>query len=53
MIVYSLLLVIVMIFKPSGLMGGYDFSLTGLLERIINGRAQHTEREEGSANEPG
>lgn len=27
MIIYALLLVIVMIFKPSGLMGTYDFSL--------------------------
>ena len=32
MIVYSLLLVIVMIFKPSGLMGTYDFSLGGTID---------------------
>ena len=31
MIVYSLLLVIVMIFKPSGLFGRYDFSLCNVL----------------------
>ncbi len=37
MVIYSLLLIIVMIFKPSGLMGQYDFSLTGLLERLMNG----------------
>jgi branched-chain amino acid transport system permease protein len=36
MIVYSLLLIMVMIFKPSGLMGTYDFSLTKLLEKLIN-----------------
>lgn len=36
MIIYSLLLIIVMIFKPSGLMGMYDFSLSRILERIIN-----------------
>lgn len=36
MIVYSLVLVIVMIFKPSGLMGTYDFSLNGLLDKLIH-----------------
>ena len=38
MIVYSLLLIVVMIFKPSGLMGGYDFSLSRLLEYLLNRR---------------
>ncbi len=37
LIVYSLLLIVVMIFKPSGLFGRYDFSLTGLLEKALNG----------------
>jgi len=36
MIIYSLLLVVVMVFKPSGLMGTYDFSLSRLLEKAIN-----------------
>ncbi len=36
MIVYSLLLIVVMIFKPSGLLGMYDFSLSHLLEKLIN-----------------
>ena len=36
MIVYSLLLIIVMIFKPSGLFGTYDFSLSRILEKLIN-----------------
>lgn len=35
MVVYSLILVVVMIFKPSGLMGTYDFSLNHLLDRLI------------------
>ena len=35
MIIYSIMLIIVMIFKPSGLMGSYDFSLSRILERII------------------
>ena len=34
MIVYSLLLIVVMIFKPSGLFGTYDFSLTRLIEKL-------------------
>ncbi len=38
MIVYSLLLILVMIFKPSGLMGMYDFSLKRIIERIANGK---------------
>ena len=36
MIIYSLLLIITMIFRPIGLMGNYDFSLSRLLEKIIN-----------------
>ncbi len=43
MIVYSVLLILVMIFKPSGLMGQYDFSLGNLLEKLINGRAKTSE----------
>jgi len=33
MIIYALLLIIVMIFKPSGMMGTYDFSLGHVLEK--------------------
>lgn len=36
MVIYSLVLVIVMIFKPSGLLGKYDFSLTNILQKLIN-----------------
>ena len=36
MVVYSLLLILVMIFKPSGLFGRYDFSMGNLLERLLN-----------------
>lgn len=36
MVVYSLVLIIVMIFKPTGLFGTYDFSMSHILERIIN-----------------
>lgn len=35
MVVYSLVLIIVMIFKPTGLMGTYDFSLSRILEKLF------------------
>lgn len=38
MVIYSLLLIVVMIFKPSGLMGRKDFSLVKTIERIMNGQ---------------
>jgi len=34
LIIYALLLIIVMIFKPSGLMGTYDFSMSRVLEKL-------------------
>jgi len=36
MILFALALILMMIFKPSGFMGGYDFSLSQILEKIIN-----------------
>lgn len=36
MVLYSIVLILVMIFKPSGLMGTYDFSLSRLLEKFMN-----------------
>lgn len=59
MVAYSLVLVIVMIFKPSGLMGTYDFSLNGLLDKLIlkikgnkgSGGKALTSKKEGQANE--
>jgi len=35
MIIYPILLILVMIFKPSGLMGNYDFSLSRILEKVL------------------
>ncbi|MDO4567129.1 MAG: branched-chain amino acid ABC transporter permease, partial [Oscillospiraceae bacterium] len=35
MVAYSLLLVVVMIFKPSGLMGNYELSLGGALDSLL------------------
>lgn len=37
MIIYALVLVLVMIFKPSGLFGRYDFSLGKELDRVFRG----------------
>ena len=37
MVAYSLLLVHMMIFRPKGLLGTYDFSMSRVLERILNG----------------
>ena len=36
MVAYSLALVVMMIFRPKGLMGSYDFSLSRSLEYILN-----------------
>ena len=36
MVVYSLALVLMMLFRPKGLMGTYDFSMGNTLEKIIN-----------------
>lgn len=49
MVAYSLLLIIVMIFKPSGLMGMYDFSLSHLLEKAWNLLARSGRTEKGGA----
>ncbi len=52
MIIYALLLIVVMIFKPSGLMGQYDFSLTGLIEDMMNGRLfKRKKKAGGESNE--
>ena len=46
MVAYSLVLVLVMIFKPTGLMGQYDFSMSRILERIW-GLFDRSKRKEG------
>lgn len=38
MLAYSIILVLVMIFKPSGIFGAYEFSLTGTLSKILGRR---------------
>ena len=36
MVAYSLALVLMMIFRPKGLLGSYDFSMSRLLEKALN-----------------
>ena len=36
MVVYSLALVLMMIFRPKGLLGSYDFSMSRVLEKALN-----------------
>jgi len=47
LIIYALILIIVMIFKPSGLMGTYDFSLSHVLEKV-GGRVMRGSKEGGT-----
>ncbi len=47
MVIYAVLLIAVMIFKPSGLLGRYDFSLSRILEKAINGRLFMKQRKAG------
>ncbi|MFI3250749.1 MAG: branched-chain amino acid ABC transporter permease [Eubacteriales bacterium] len=49
MVVYSILLILVMIFRPKGLFGTWEFSLTRIIERILNGKPQTIAKEEESA----
>ena len=37
MVVYSLVLILMMIFRPGGLLGSYDFSMSRIVEKIMNG----------------
>ncbi len=46
MVVYSLILILMMIFRPGGLLGTYDFSVSRLLERAMNpGRKERKSHE--------
>ena len=45
MVVYSLVLILMMIFKPGGLFGSYDFSMSRLIEYFINPHSRKAVRE--------
>ncbi len=52
MVVYALILVLMMIFKPGGLLGAYDFSMSRILEKVINYKSKTKQaKEEGKASE--
>ena len=36
MVAYAVVLILVMIFRPQGLFGSYDFSLSRVIERCLN-----------------
>ena len=41
MVIYSLVLVLMMIFRPGGLLGSYDFSMSRIVEKVMNGELFH------------
>ena len=41
MVVYAVVLILVMIFRPEGLLGDYDFSMSRVIERIMNHGKRH------------
>lgn len=47
MVVYSLVLVLMMIFRPGGLLGSYDFSMSRIVEKIMNGELFQKKAKEG------
>ena len=51
MVIYSLLLIVVMIFKPSGLMGTRDISVSRFIERLLNGELFRSRKKEGKEHE--
>jgi branched-chain amino acid transport system permease protein len=53
MVVYSLLLILIMIFKPGGLLGSYDFSMSRTLEHLINKDFLRTKQDETDAQKEG
>ncbi|MBQ0071792.1 MAG: branched-chain amino acid ABC transporter permease, partial [Spirochaetales bacterium] len=50
MVVYSLALVLMMTFRPEGLMGSYDFSMKKLIEKAVN-KELFVKKEEKSKKE--
>lgn len=49
MLVYSVVLVLMMIFRPTGLLGTYEFSLTKVIDRLRNRGAKKIKEEEVQA----
>ena len=51
MIAYAIVLILVMIFRPQGLLGSYDFSLSRIIERVMNRDFPWRKREASPADE--
>ena len=51
MVVYSLVLILMMIFRPGGLLGSYDFSMSRIVEKIMNGELFQKKAKEGKDHE--
>ena len=50
MVIYSLVLILMMIFRPGGLLGSYDFSLSRVVEKIMNGELFKKNKEKEGAD---
>lgn len=54
MVVYSMVLILMMIFRPGGLLGSYDFSMSRIVDKVINKelfRKKTTAKQEGADHE--
>lgn len=54
MVVYSMVLILMMIFRPGGLLGSYDFSMSRIVDKIINKelfRKKTAAKQEGADHE--
>ncbi len=53
MLAYSIVLVLIMIFKPTGIFGSYEFSLTRVLKRLVTGDLFKSKKKTELANVTG
>lgn len=51
MLIYAVLLIVIMIFKPSGIFGSYEFSLTRIINKLSSGRGDRMARKEVQQDE--
>mgnify|MGYP002664901685 CR=1 FL=1 len=51
MVIYSLVLILMMIFRPGGLLGSYDFSMSRIVEKAMNGELFRKKEKEGADHE--
>ncbi|MFR5869379.1 MAG: branched-chain amino acid ABC transporter permease, partial [Acutalibacteraceae bacterium] len=51
MLLYSIILIVMMLFKPNGLLGRYEFSLTKIIDRFKNKQKGGSKKETEPAKE--